>query len=144
LKSYDVTLGTRYEKGANVEQGSVSRLKLWGSYILSLATSLFSGQRITDVMCGFKGFKRSVLEELSPRVDHFGYEAELVIKAAKQNYKILNVPITYRKRISGKSNVHLIKHGILVLYTIFKYGLSTKRILQRNNLTLHANKYQRK
>lgn len=124
IKGYDVTLGTRYQEGSNVEKGSVTLLKLIGSYTLSLITSLCARKRITDVMAGFKGFKTSVLKNLNPQVSHFGYEAELVIRAAQKKYKIKNIPITYRKRASGRSSVNSIKHGFLVLGTIMKTALN--------------------
>lgn len=123
ISGFDVALGTRYQKGSNIEKGSVTVLKLFGSYFLSFVTSVFAKQRITDVMAGFKGFKYVVLEDLNPQTDHFGYEAELVIKAAQRKYKIVNIPISYKKRVLGTSNVHLIKHGLLVFETILKIGL---------------------
>lgn len=125
-KGFDVTLGTRYQKGATIEKGSVTPLKRFGSYFLSLTTTLFTQQRITDVMAGFKGFKTPVLKKLSPKTDHFGYEAELVIKAAQYGYKIVNIPITYKARMEGRSNVESIKHGLLVLETIIVTGLIGK------------------
>lgn len=118
LNGYDVSLGTRYEKGSNLEMESVSYIRLSGSYLLSLITSVFAKQRITDVMAGFKAFKTRVLKDLDPQTNHFGYEAELVVRAAKRGYKIKNVPISYKKRIVGKSTVSSIKHGMLVFDTI--------------------------
>ena len=123
LNGYDVTLGTRYQKGATIEPGSVTLLKRLGSYFLSGVTSLFAGQRITDVMAGFKAFKTPLLKSIVPETPHFGYEAELVIRAAHKNAKILNVPITYTKREIGESSVSSIKHGLLVLQTILQWGL---------------------
>jgi len=123
LNGYDVTLGTRYEKGAEVEKGSVSAIKLFGSYFLSLTTSLMSGQRITDVMAGFKAFRTPVLIKINPQTAHFGYEAEMAIRAVQYGYKVVNVPISYRKRSEGKSNVSSLKHGVLVLGTIIRTGL---------------------
>jgi len=122
MDDFDVALGTRYQKGANIEKGSVSLFKLVGSFGLSAITSIFARQRISDVMAGFKAFKTSVLKQLRPEVNHFGYEAELVIKAAKEHYKIINIPITYKKRSEGRSNVASIKHGLLVLRTILSVG----------------------
>lgn len=124
INGVDVTLGTRYQKGANVEKGSVTKSKLVGSYFLSFMTTLLCGVPVTDVMAGFKAFKSPLLKRLHPEVSHFGYEAELVIKAAKLDAVIQNVPITYKKRIIGKSTVNDIKHGLLVLGTIFKTSLN--------------------
>ena len=118
LKGYDVVLGTRYQKGSRIEPESVSLLRLVGSYGLSLITSIFAQKRVTDVMAGFKAFKTVVLKDLNPQVSHFGYEAELAVRAAKRKYKIINVPISYKKRTVGRSSVSSIKHGLLVLQTI--------------------------
>lgn len=120
VRGYDVTLGTRYQKGAYVEKGSVTVIKLFGSFFLSLVTSLAARQRVTDVMAGYKGFKTKILKDLNFQTKHFGYEAELVIRAAKRGYKILNVPVAYKKRVAGNSSVSSIKHGFLVLGTILK------------------------
>lgn len=120
---YDITLGTRYQKGSHVEKEAVSPLKLLGSYFLSMATTIAVNQRITDVMAGFKGFKTSSLKKIKPSTHHFGYEAELVIKAHKKGLKICNVPISYKKRIVGNSNVNSLKHGLLVLQTIIQTRL---------------------
>lgn len=124
LSNYDITLGTRYEKESKIEEKSVNWLRRIGSIFLSLVTSIFAKQRITDVMAGFKAIKLSALKDLNLKTNHFGYEAELVIKSAKKGYKILNIPITYRSRVFGKSTVNSFKHGFLVLVTIIKTGLN--------------------
>lgn len=122
LNGYDVTLGTRYQRGSHIDKDSVSLFRLFGSYGLSAITSIFAKQRITDVMAGYKGFKKDVLIRLNPKVDHFGYEAELVLRAAHYKYKILNVPVSYKKREIGRLSVSSIKHGFLVLKTIIDVG----------------------
>jgi len=125
-KSFDVTLGTRYRPGAIVHSGAVTRFRRFGIFFLSLTTSFFSGQRITDVLAGFKAFRKSVLQDINMKEDHYGYEAEVVIRAAQKGYKILDVPIEYRKREKGASNLIPIKHGFLFLGTILKVGMNSK------------------
>jgi glycosyltransferase involved in cell wall biosynthesis len=120
LSGYQVVLGTRYQKGSHVDPDSVTYLKLIGSYGLSFITSIFAGKRVTDVMAGYKAFHTNILKNLNPQTDHFGYEAELVVRAAKRKYKIINVPISYKKRVVGSSSVSSIKHGFLVLETILR------------------------
>lgn len=116
----DVTLATRYEPGAVVEDDSVTSFRKFGIWALSLATSIAIGQRVTDMLAGYKAFRRSVLEDINMRVDHYGYEAEVIIRAAQKGYRIKNVPITYRKRAAGKSNLNPLKHGFLILGSILK------------------------
>lgn len=122
LQGYDVTLGTRYQRGSHIAKDSVSLLRLFGSYGLSAVTSIFAKQRITDVMAGYKGFNKGVLKKLNPKTDHFGYEAELVLKAEYYRMKIINVPISYRKRKEGRTSVSSIRDGLLVLRTIIGVG----------------------
>lgn len=118
LDGYDVALASRFEKGAKMESDSVTPLRLFGIHFLSLATSIACGQRVTDMLAGFKAFKTNVLKDINITIDHYGYEAEEIIKAAKKGYKIINVPIEYKKRIEGKSKLTPIKDGIMFLETI--------------------------
>lgn len=120
LNGYDVALGSRHEKGSIMEEGSVTRFRDFGNYLLSFATTIASGQRVSDVLAGFKAFKTPVLKDIKFKTDHYGYEAEEVILAAKKRYKIINIPIEYKKRIKGGSNVMPIKHGLMFLETIIR------------------------
>lgn len=120
---YDVALGSRYEKGANTEEGSVTAIRHFGIFSLSLLTSIICGQRITDMPAGFKAFKTKVLKEINMETDHYGYEAEVIIKAIQKKYKVICVPICYKKRLFGNSKLIPLKDGFLLLKTILKFGL---------------------
>lgn len=123
---FDVTLGSRYRPGAKVDIGAVTKFRRGGILFLSFVTSLFSKQWITDVLAGFKAFRVPVLKDINMQIDHYGYEAEVVIKAAQKGYKILDIPVHYKKRVTGKSNVIPLKHGFMFLETIIKVGLGVK------------------
>ena len=123
MSGYDVALGTRYGKGAKVYKGSVTPLRQFGIHSLSFITSMAAGTWVTDMPAGFKAFKTRVLKDINMQEDHYGYEAEVIIKAAQKKYKIINIPITYKKRTVGSSNVIPIKVGLLILKTIIKAGL---------------------
>jgi len=122
FKGFDVALGSRYEKRAKVEKGSVTKLRRIGIFLLSFVTSVFCGQRITDMPAGFKAFKTAVLKDINMQTDHYGYEAEVIIKAAQKRYKIICVPISYKKRVVGESKLIPFKDGYLFLRTILKFG----------------------
>lgn len=115
---FDMTLGARYDVFSLLKSDAVSLLNLSGNLMLSLVASLFARRNITDVMTGFKAFKRKALLDINPKVDHFGYETEVVIKAAKKGYKIKTILITCERRMDGKSNLKIVKDGVLVLKTI--------------------------
>lgn len=68
------------------------------SYIISRIT----GQRIPDSQCGYRLIKASVLSDLELLTSRFDTESELLIKSAKNGYKIASLPIRsiYRSEVS--------------------------------------------
>lgn len=139
-EDYDIVCGTRFNKGT-VEEGSVSIVNLFGNWLVSFVTTFFSGIHVTDIMAGFKGFTKEAANKLDLKTAHFGYEAEIIVKAGKLGLKVKEIPITYKKRIFGQSSLNAIRDGIKVTFTIAKmyltfpgpavgYGIVGKRILR--------------
>lgn len=123
-KEADVVIGTRFNEG-KVEQGSISFNNLLGNWIMSFATSIACGRKITDVMAGFKGFRKNAFLALDLQARHFEYEAEVVVKAVKMGMNLVQIPITYTKRVGGVSGIKALKDGLNVLKTITKVYFSS-------------------
>lgn len=119
----DVVIGTRFD-GGNIQKGSVSFRNLFGNWVMSALTSLACGRRITDVMAGFKGFSKEAFLALDLRERHFEYEAETVTKACRMNMRLVQLPITYTKRIGGVSGIRAVQDGLNVCKAVFKVYLS--------------------
>lgn len=119
----DVVIGTRFD-GGKIEKGSVTFRNLFGNWIMSAATSIACGRKITDVMAGFKGFKKDAFLALDLRERHFEYEAETVTKACRMGMKLIQIPITYTKRRGGASGIRALHDGFNVLKTILKVYFS--------------------
>lgn len=115
----DVVIGTRFN-GGNIQKGSISNRNLFGNWVMSFLTSLACGRRITDVMAGFKGFKKEAFLALDLKERHFEYEAEVVVKAIKMKMNLVQLPITYTKRAVGVSGIKAFKDGFNVLKAIIK------------------------
>ncbi len=122
----DVVTGTRFE-GGDVEKGSISKTNYIGNKIVSLIASIGAGRKISDVMAGFKAFKRKALLALDLRERHFEYEAETVVKAVRMGMKFKEIPITYKKRIGGKSGIKAFRDGIMVSLAVIKAYLYSKK-----------------
>lgn len=122
-KGADVVIGTRFG-GGKIEKGSVSFRNFFGNWVMSLATSIASGRRITDVMAGFKGFKKNAFLALDLKERHFEYEAETVVKAIKMGMNLVQIPITYTKRRGGTSGIRALRDGINVCKAIIKVYFS--------------------
>lgn len=116
----DAALCSRFTKGAVIEEGALSLRNKAGNYIDSLLTSLVCLHRVTDVQAGFKAFRSEDLKQLRFKEDHFGYEPELVILAKRRGLRIVDVPILYKKRRGGQSNINFIKDAYNITKTILR------------------------
>lgn len=122
-KGADVVIGTRFD-GGTIEKGSVTFRNLFGNWIMSGTTSIACGRRITDVMAGFKGFKKNAFLALDLKERHFEYEAETVVKAVRMDMNLIQIPITYTKRVGGASGIRALRDGFNVLKAVIKVYFS--------------------
>ena len=117
---YDFVLGSRVS--GNREKGALLPQSRIGSLIAGFLINLFWKTKYTD-LGPFRAIKFDKLLDLKMKDKWFGWTVEMQIKAAKQKYKILEVPVSYRKRI-GKSKVTGTVKGsflasIIIMKTIF-------------------------
>jgi SAM-dependent methyltransferase len=95
-------------------------LNLLGNRFFALLLSTLIGQPIKDSLCGTKVLRRSRYEELARGRDYFGEldpfgDFDLLFGAAKLNLKIVEMPIRYRQRTYGATNISRFADGWLLL-----------------------------
>ena len=117
---YDFVLGSRVL--GTREKGSLLFHSRIGSLIAGFLMKLFWNVKYTD-LGPFRAIKFNKLIELNMRDKWFGWTVEMQVKAAKKKFRILEIPVKYRKRI-GKSKVTGTLKGtlmasIIILKTIF-------------------------
>jgi glycosyltransferase involved in cell wall biosynthesis len=84
----DIVIGNRMR-----DTTAMPLIRILTNRFMSFLISLISGQRVADSQCGFRLIKRGVLETVKLRSSNYEIETELIIKAAKANFKITSVPI---------------------------------------------------
>lgn len=67
-----------------------------GRALSNLAIRLESGARVEDSQCGFRIYPVALVNRLAVRSRRYGYEAEVITRAAWAGAAIVNVPITSR------------------------------------------------
>ncbi len=89
------------ESGADIVVGSrmynpqnMPFVRYLTNIITSWLTSLLCGERVRDSQCGFRFIKREVVEKVNLECSHFEIESEILIKAGKKGFRIVEVPIT--------------------------------------------------
>ncbi len=103
-----------------MEKEAMRLLNFIGNKFFSMAFSWLLGQPIKDTLCGTKVlYKKDYLEIAANRsyfgdFDPFG-DFDLIFGAAKLNLKIVDMPIRYRERTYGETNISRWKHGFLLL-----------------------------
>src|SRR5262249_50960862 len=87
-----------------------------GNKLFGLALSAILEQRLKDTLCGTKVlFRRDYARIAPPRpffgdFDPFG-AFDLLLGAAKQNLKIVELPVRYRARTYGETKISRFRHG---------------------------------
>lgn len=103
-----------------MERQAMRLLNLIGNKFFSLVFTWLLEQRLRDTLCGTKALlKRDYLKIKAGRhyfgdFDPFG-DFDLLFGAAKQNLKIVEVPIRYRDRTYGETKIRRFRHGLLLL-----------------------------
>jgi SAM-dependent methyltransferase len=103
-----------------MEQEAMRFFNLLGNKFFSLAFSWLLDQPIKDTLCGTKVLWRSEYEQIAANRYYFGDfdpfgDFDLIFGAARLNLKIIDLPIRYRERTYGATNIERWKHGWLLL-----------------------------
>jgi len=104
--------------GARSKSSHVDAVRKPGKMVLSGFSRLLVGQRIPDLNCGLRIYRRTQLlsfAELLP--NGFSASATSLILYLKQNFDVSFMPVETRKRV-GKSSVSVIRDGFNVLLLI--------------------------
>ena len=103
-----------------MERQAMRFLNLVGNKFFSLAFSWLLGQPIKDTLCGTKVLWRADYERIAANRAYFGDfdpfgDFDLLFGAAKLNLKLVEIPIRYRERTYGTTNIQRLRHGWLLL-----------------------------
>ena len=103
-----------------MEDRAMRFANLVGNKFFSLAFSWLLGQPIKDTLCGTKVLRRDVYQSLVANRAYFGDfdpfgDFDLLFGAAKLGLEIVEVPIRYRGRTYGTTNIQRWRHGWLLL-----------------------------
>jgi glycosyltransferase involved in cell wall biosynthesis len=98
----DFSIGSRVTKRS--ERGAIPPQARLGNWMVSHMIHLFYGVRLHDIG-SFRVIRCSALEALQMNEMTFGWPVEMLVKAARADYRIVEQPIHYRRRSHGHSKV---------------------------------------
>jgi glycosyltransferase involved in cell wall biosynthesis len=103
-----------------MENRSMRFFNMVGNKFFSLAFSWLLGQPIKDTLCGTKVLWKRDYAHIARNRDRFGNfdpfgDFDLLFGAARLNLKIAEIPIRYRSRVYGETNIRRWRHGWLLM-----------------------------
>lgn len=103
-----------------MESGAMRILNLIANYCFGLGFSWLLGQSIKDTLCGTKVLLKIDYEKIVKNRAFFGNfdpfgDFDLIFGAAKLNLKIIDMPVHYKSRSYGTSQISRFRHGFLLL-----------------------------
>lgn len=106
-------------------------LNMVANKLFGLAFSWLLGQKIKDTLCGTKVLFRADYEMIAKNRAYFGDfdpfgDFDLLFGATKLNLRLMDLPIRYRARTYGETNIHRWQHGWLLLRMVLFAARSLK------------------
>ncbi len=113
LAVYDIVIGNRLKNTKSMPFQRILSNRLT-SFFLSIKT----GQNILDSQCGFRVYKKKVLENIRTVYNGYEAESEILIYASRKGYKIgfVDIPTTYGAEKSKMNPFKAIFGFIKVLF----------------------------
>ncbi len=119
----DLVIGSR--PLGRIEPGALTPQQRFGNWLATRLIARIYGHRYTD-LGPFRAIRRELLDRIAMRDRRYGWTVEMQVRALQLGARVVEVPVTYRRRI-GKSKISgtvmgVVKAGWWILYTIFKYA----------------------
>jgi glycosyltransferase involved in cell wall biosynthesis len=107
----DLVLGSRWR--GHIVPGAMPLQQRFGNWLAARLMNSFYGLSVTD-LGPYRAIRRSLLARLAMREMTFGWPTEMMVKAARQGARIVEVPVSYRPRQAGRSKVSGTVRGTLL------------------------------
>jgi glycosyltransferase involved in cell wall biosynthesis len=89
---------------------------------LTLLTGVITNTNLTDMMTGYKAFRREVIQAIDILEERFGCEAEMTVKLARRRCVFYEVGISYHGRTYEEGKKIKLKDAVRALYALLKYA----------------------
>lgn len=117
-EGYDFVVGSRYIGGARSYDDDL--LTMVGNRIFTLLTNLLFWSSYSDVLIGFRGFRRSAYDKLQMTADGLEWSIQMPIQFAKHDMKAIDIPADEPKRLGGVRKMRPFRTGLRILVTLIK------------------------
>ena len=120
----DLAMGSRVH--GRCEPGALTPQQRVGNALAALLMRLLCGVPVTD-LGPVRAIRREALLALDPQERTYGWSTEMLVKAARAGYRIVEEPVDYHRRAGGVSKVSgtlrgSVRAGYSILTTVLRYA----------------------
>jgi hypothetical protein len=107
-----------------MDENAMKFINMIGNKFFALTFSFVLGQRLKDTLCGTKVLTKKNYDKIAAHRSFFGNfdpfgDFDLIFGAARLGLRIKEIPIHYRERVYGATNIDRWRHGFLLLRMLF-------------------------
>ncbi|HET7089365.1 MAG TPA: glycosyltransferase family 2 protein, partial [Anaerolineae bacterium] len=123
----DLVLGSRL--AGSIARGAMPPHQRFGNRLAGFLIRRLYGVPLTD-LSPFRCVRAYVLHALDMREMTYGWPTEMIVKAIRQGYRVVEIPVRYRPRAGGRSKISGTVRGTLlaayfILGTTLRYAFSS-------------------
>jgi glycosyltransferase involved in cell wall biosynthesis len=125
----DVVIGSRF-----VDKNGTAEMPLYRQLGAKLITKMVNGSAkngVTDSQSGFRAYSHLALDRLNFFEDGMGASVEILLKASKNDLRIVEVPSTckYNTSKGNTSSEHPVTHGMGVVFSLIRLIVEERPLL---------------
>ena len=130
-QGYDCVFGSRFVSGGRVYD--YPRVKLMLNRLANWFIRALFRHGFNDTTNAFKAYRREVIQTIQPLLsNHFNLTVEIPLKAIVRGHSFAVIPISWRNRTSGQSNLAIQEMGsrylFIVLYVFLEAPPEPRRL----------------
>lgn len=97
-QGYDMVIGSRKTQGAKILKPQPMIRRILGNGFNLFIKIILGLSDYSDTQCGFKGFQKNIAKNIfsKTKITGFAFDTELLCIAQNLNYKVLEMPVSWR------------------------------------------------
>ena len=124
LNRSDLVIGSRYLGQTPV---AARKLNAAGVRIFNFLVKILTRTNVSDSQSGYRVMKNNVLQSMRLKSRGYEIESEMLVKTARNGFRVMEVPISFEQRTYGTSRLDPMVDGLKILLSILSAYIKRDR-----------------